>query len=126
MDTVVGRDAELAEIGSFLDLASGAPRVLLIEGDAGIGKTTLWRVAVEDVQWVDRASAECLAYALRRVEDDPIAFLLARRVGADNVETLERGVRVAEVHVEGLSMGALARLLHDRFGVAYPRPTLQR
>jgi predicted ATPase len=44
---VVGRDRELAEIISFLDLADADPRVLLLEGDAGIGKTTLWRAGVE-------------------------------------------------------------------------------
>jgi DNA-binding CsgD family transcriptional regulator len=47
MTAVVGRDRELAEIASFLDPADRAPRALLIEGEAGIGKTTLWRAAVE-------------------------------------------------------------------------------
>ena len=39
----IGRDAEAAEISRFLRELSGGPRVLLIEGDAGIGKTTLLR-----------------------------------------------------------------------------------
>ena len=47
MAAVVGRDRELAEIASFLDVSDGAPRVLLVEGEAGIGKTTLWRAGVE-------------------------------------------------------------------------------
>src|SRR5690242_15822203 len=47
MTAVVGRDRELAEIVSFLDLADGAPRVVLIEGEAGIGKTTLWRTGLD-------------------------------------------------------------------------------
>jgi DNA-binding CsgD family transcriptional regulator len=47
MGAVVGRDRELAEIASFLDGSDGAPRVLLVEGEAGIGKTTLWRAGVE-------------------------------------------------------------------------------
>jgi predicted ATPase len=43
---IVGRDAELATIQGFLqDLPSG-PRALLIQGEAGIGKTTLWRAAI--------------------------------------------------------------------------------
>ena len=46
MTAVVGRDRELAEIASFLELADGAPRILLLEGDAGIGKTTLWEEAL--------------------------------------------------------------------------------
>ena len=41
---IVGRDAELAAIEEWLDDAHGS--ALLIEGEAGIGKTTLWREAV--------------------------------------------------------------------------------
>ena len=39
---IVGRDEELRAISSFLE-QSAAPGAMLIEGDAGIGKTTLWR-----------------------------------------------------------------------------------
>jgi DNA-binding CsgD family transcriptional regulator len=39
----IGRDAEAAEISRFLHELSSGPRVLLIEGEAGIGKTTLLR-----------------------------------------------------------------------------------
>ena len=39
----IGRDAEIAEISSFLPAASGVPVAIAITGDAGIGKTTVWR-----------------------------------------------------------------------------------
>jgi DNA-binding CsgD family transcriptional regulator/tetratricopeptide (TPR) repeat protein len=39
----VGRDAEIAEIRAFLSDASGTPTALSITGDAGIGKTVVWR-----------------------------------------------------------------------------------
>ena len=39
----VGRDAEIAEIRAFLSAASGAPAALAITGDAGIGKTMMWK-----------------------------------------------------------------------------------
>ena len=39
----VGRDAEIAKIWAFLSAASGAPAALVITGDAGIGKTVVWR-----------------------------------------------------------------------------------
>jgi len=42
---IVGREEELAQIDAFLD--EDGPRALLLEGEAGIGKTTLWREAVE-------------------------------------------------------------------------------
>ena len=40
-DEVVGRDEELARVLGFLT-ASADPPAMLVEGDAGIGKTTLW------------------------------------------------------------------------------------
>ena len=39
----VGRDSELASIGAFLDSAGPRMTALLIEGEAGIGKSWLWR-----------------------------------------------------------------------------------
>ncbi len=47
MDGVVGRDRELETIWDFLDRQRGTRRVLLLAGEAGIGKTTLWRAAVD-------------------------------------------------------------------------------
>ncbi|ODQ95725.1 AAA family ATPase [Mycolicibacterium holsaticum] len=41
------RPAEEAAVAEFLDCAGSAPSALLIEGDAGIGKTTLWMAACE-------------------------------------------------------------------------------
>src|ERR1700685_195612 len=42
---IVGRDAESAAISNFLCRLAQGPGVLLIEGEAGIGKTTLLTVA---------------------------------------------------------------------------------
>ncbi len=44
---VYGRAAELNQIRGFLDEVTGRPLVLLIEGPAGIGKTTLWATGME-------------------------------------------------------------------------------
>lgn len=44
-DEVIGRDHEIASLVSFLDEAGSAPAALVIEGTAGIGKTTLWKWA---------------------------------------------------------------------------------
>jgi len=47
MDTaIVGREAELEELTAFL-ADGGWPRSLLLSGEAGMGKTTLWRAALE-------------------------------------------------------------------------------
>ncbi len=40
--TVLGREHELAVVGGFVAAMHGAPASLLLEGVAGIGKTTIW------------------------------------------------------------------------------------
>jgi DNA-binding CsgD family transcriptional regulator len=46
---IVGRDQELQAISSFLERGPGSG-ALLIEGQAGIGKTTIWRWGVEQAE----------------------------------------------------------------------------
>jgi len=43
---LVGREAELATIGKFLDPALDGLRALVLEGEGGIGKTTLWKAGL--------------------------------------------------------------------------------
>ena len=43
---VVGRGAELAELGAFLAPSGGVADALVLSGEAGMGKTTLWHAAV--------------------------------------------------------------------------------
>ncbi len=50
IDVIVGRRAEQAVIARFLARPASAPRALLIEGEAGIGKSMLWHAAVELAQ----------------------------------------------------------------------------
>ncbi|MFC7619789.1 AAA family ATPase [Microlunatus sp. GCM10028923] len=45
---VIGRAAALVTVGEFLASAVTGARVLLIDGEPGIGKTTLWRAAVDE------------------------------------------------------------------------------
>ena len=47
---VAGRDAELRAITRFLDSLAVQPQVLVLEGEAGIGKTTLWLAALDDAR----------------------------------------------------------------------------
>jgi predicted ATPase len=44
--SMVGRDEELAELDALLDAVPAPTRAVLIEGDAGVGKSTLWREAL--------------------------------------------------------------------------------
>ena len=45
---VVGRESEIDSVHDFLEAVPGGPVALLIEGEAGIGKTTLWREGIAD------------------------------------------------------------------------------
>jgi hypothetical protein len=47
---VVGRGRELAEVAAFLTAIPDGPRALLIDGEAGIGKTTVWLDAVRNAE----------------------------------------------------------------------------
>ena len=44
---IIGRDAELAAAASFLDAIPSGLAALGLEGEPGIGKTTVWRAAAD-------------------------------------------------------------------------------
>jgi DNA-binding CsgD family transcriptional regulator len=217
---VVGREEEVGVLAEFLDSRGDLPGVLLLVGEPGIGKTTLWgraielasersyrvlscrpsqaeaqlsfvalgdllepvlpsvlsalpgpqaralrvallmeeaegpapnqhaialaflgalralacdgpvTVAVDDIQWLDRSSAFVLEFALRRLRDEELAFLLALREEREPVPLeLQRALaeeRLRRVRVGPLSVGALHRLVSDRLDLVLPRPRLMR
>ena len=214
----VGRDEELARIASFLSGDPAHSSVLTLEGEAGIGKTTLWLagverarehglrvlvarpaeaerelsfatlgdlledvgdeirtlptpqrrplarallqedargmpadpravavallatlkaiastqpllVAIDDVQWVDAATAAAVSFALRRAVEEPVTALFARRTGpglALSGVALDPMLGAEQVVVGPLSLGAIRQLLRDRLDAAFPRPILRR
>ena len=83
-------------------------------------------IAIDDVQWLDASSAAALAFALRRLEREPVRVLLARR--GDQISTLELTLPGAVEHVSvgPLSLGAVQGVIRDRLGRLVPRPTLLR
>jgi len=87
-------------------------------------------VAIDDVQWLDDASARGLAFALRRLSAGEIRVLLARRAERSStsspIEDVLDPARVRRVHVGPLSVGALHKLLQTRLGRTFPRPELLR
>ena len=66
-------------------------------------------VVVDDLQWLDRPSAEALAFAARRIDDDPVVVLLAGRTGA--CEDLVDGLAVLEL--AGLDAASSSELVHS-------------
>lgn len=214
---IVGREAELDELRSFLDDDSGLPSAFVLDGEAGIGKTTIWEqtvaaaagrhrvlvcrpaegeatltlaglvdlfaalddaalpplppplrsaldaallrtpadgqpdqlalpmavtavfralsaerpllVAIDDVQWLDRATADVLSYVARRIEGVPFRLLVCRRSsGASDAPLgLDKALepdRIRRVTLRPLTAGVIALLISVRLGVSFPRPTI--
>ena len=80
-------------------------------------------VAVDDVQWLDTASARALDFAWRRLRTEPVGLLLARRTGHPTPPALDPDERL---DVRPLSLGAVHRLLHARLDLVLTRPALRR
>jgi DNA-binding CsgD family transcriptional regulator len=82
-------------------------------------------VAIDDVQWLDAASATVLSFALRRAPKDQVRFLLTRRSDAAGAQLRDGLGEAAFVELQPLTVGALQRLLlnhgHAMSGLAVRR-----
>jgi DNA-binding CsgD family transcriptional regulator len=58
---VVGRQAEERALSEFLDAVPREPRALVLEGEAGIGKTTLWLDALDSARQRGFLTLSCRA-----------------------------------------------------------------
>ncbi len=87
-------------------------------------------VAVDDVQWLDRASAQALEFATRRLPAQTGLLLTWRSDGLEeNPLHLDRALpenRLLHIVPTPLSLGALHYLIESRIGTALPRPKLIR
>jgi DNA-binding CsgD family transcriptional regulator len=87
-------------------------------------------IAVDDVQWLDASSAGPLAFALRRLREQNVLVLFARRLESPmQAPELERALeadRSQRLRVGPLSLGATQRLVQTRLGTTFARPTLLR
>ncbi len=86
---------------------------------------------IDDLQWLDAASARVLEYALRRMTGEQLVVLAASRPpGLESAPLgLERALgvdRLRTVVLGPMPVGDLHRLVHDRLGTWLPRPVLRR
>jgi DNA-binding CsgD family transcriptional regulator len=219
-EQLVGRRQELAAIDAFLAADTDGAAALVLEGEAGIGKTSVWRdgverargrgfrvltarpvgaevrlsfaglgdllgevvdealpslpepqrhaleaalllaespdspdpravgvafvavlrtlsrrhavlVAVDDLQWLDRPSGQLLAFALRRLEGEPVRLLAAVRAepGVGVPFELDRALgeaRLQRLALGPLSLGALYELVRTRLDLTLQRAALVR
>ena len=88
-------------------------------------------IALDDVQWLDSASAAALQMALRRLRDDPVGLLATLRKAPGVVAPFELENAFAEellerVWVGPLSLGGLHHILKERLELELTRPELAR
>jgi DNA-binding CsgD family transcriptional regulator len=81
-------------------------------------------VAVDDLPWLDPLSVSALTFAARRLSDEPVTFLLARRPGSPS--PLELVLTPEHLEIGALDANALRRLLASRLAVFPPRVLLRR
>ena len=123
---VVGRDAELAVLRAFLGEVIEGPVGLVLCGDAGIGKTILWRAGVEEARGRFGRVLTCraveaeasLSYAglsdlLGEVLDEAAPSLAAPRLRALEVALLlaEPGNEPLDAHAVGLAVRDVLEVL---------------
>jgi len=102
-DAIFGRDEELAVLAQFLDGVPSGPSVLVLEGSAGSGKTTLWQAGTRLAAKRSYATLCCrpaesetklwlaaLADLLAEVADDILALLPAPQRRALDIALLRR------------------------------------
>jgi DNA-binding CsgD family transcriptional regulator len=80
-------------------------------------------VLVDDAQWLDRASADTLKFASRRLFVDRVAVLVAERDGEAGSFT---GTGFEELHLSGLARDDVAVLLRRFSPTSAPVPVLER
>lgn len=88
-------------------------------------------IAIDDEQWVDRASADALAFALRRIGNLPVGLVTSVRVGDGDAPDplgldVAFGERLERRALGPLTPGALHHVVRQQLGRVLPRPTLLR
>ena len=83
-------------------------------------------IAIDDAQWLDAPSVDVLAFACRRLHDEPIRLLVTRR--PERASALDKALAADDVRLElgPLSFGATRSLLSTRLALNLPRQVLRR
>src|SRR5262249_49111177 len=87
-------------------------------------------IAIDDVQWTDAPSARVLAFALRRLSDEPVSVIAARRSAPDSNEPLDLAPsfdgRLDSLTAGPLAAGAPGRLLREDVDRDVAQPLVRR
>jgi DNA-binding CsgD family transcriptional regulator len=118
-------------------LHASPPRTPLNRRAVGVATQTLLEraasrggvvVAIDDLQWVDAASAAALSYALRRLVVSPASVIATLRADLpDRVGMADAlGPRLEELRLGPLTLSGLFHVIEAGLGRKLSRPTLQR
>ena len=111
---IVGREAELEAIGQWLE--SSRPALLEIEGEAGIGKTTLWEEATRAAREKGALVLACrpveietaVSYGALATLLEPALALVDEEVPPPRLRALESALRLRDVSSSSLDETAVA------------------
>jgi class 3 adenylate cyclase len=105
---------QAAALRSSLGLGARIEADRLIIGAAVLGLISVYAeegpllITVDDAQWLDRASSEAIAFAARRLSEDPVAILLAVR---DEEDSPLLAAGLPEIRPGGLDQPSATTLL---------------
>jgi DNA-binding CsgD family transcriptional regulator len=87
-------------------------------------------MAIDDLQWIDRASARVLDFVVRRLDGMPVGVVACERISDHGTRVdLRRALprdRYTRLRLGPLSLGALHQILKQQLGRSFPRRTLVR
>jgi DNA-binding CsgD family transcriptional regulator len=88
-------------------------------------------VAIDDLQWLDRASQAAVAFVIRRLGDRRVGFLISLRLRVDAVPPPDLAHALQNAQPERLTLGPLSLavlhlLISERLGRPLARPVLAR
>jgi DNA-binding CsgD family transcriptional regulator len=101
--------------GPVVDRFTAFAGFLTLIGSAAEEQPVL--LLVDDLQWLDRASAEAILFAARRLRHDRVAIVMSSRLGEDDDVDLDG---VPQIRLAGLSREASLRVLRRHDGSPMP------
>ena len=98
----------------------------LLEILRGLAASAPVTVLIDDEPWLDRSTSRAVAFALRRVADQPVTLITARRDLSAIAARIDHDLPERRLDVGPMSADELGRLVRVRLGVALPIPSLAR
>jgi DNA-binding CsgD family transcriptional regulator len=128
------RALEIALLQAAPDPRAPEPRALFTAFSSTLSLLTEGQsvvVAIDDLQWLDRASQAAVGFVMRRLGDRPVGFLMSLRIGVNSVPPADlahalRDAQPERVALGPLSLAALHALISEHLDHPLPRPILVR